>query len=426
MTARRDKAAGRPTPLRRMLYRAYLAIVTIAVVLAGASMLLGGLVTLRFYAEGNLHHIARSIGYTAEAALVFKDPVAAEETLGMIARAEHLARADIIDRDGHVVASWTRNSGGPFAVLERHVARLVLSMPVSASIKHDNVPIGEVRVWDGGAVLLRFLLAETIGALACLALSMVIALRLSRRMLDSIVGPLQSLARVAHVVRRQRDFTQRVPSASIAELNDLRDDFNALLDELEAWHAIICDENARLMHEATHDTLTGLPNRAFFESRLRRAVAEAQLSRTTLAVMFLDSDRFKEINDNFGHAAGDAVLTCIARRLRETLRASDLVARLGGDEFAILLAPLHHPDDAMHIADIIIANQRSPIALAGGVQVVAPLSIGISLYPGHAQDAQSLLSAADAAMYEVKRQRQGGWKLASSPRIGQTIPELDT
>ncbi len=172
-------------------------------------------------------------------------------------------------------------------------------------------------------------------------------------------------------------------------------------------------ENASLAHQASHDALTGLPNRAFFESRLLGAMREARDSQTQVAVLFLNSNRFKEINDQQGHAAGDAVLIAIAQRLRAQLREGDIVARLGGDEFAVLLKPIHHEDDAVLIADKIIDSMHAPIALPEGGSITTSMSIGIALYPEHADNPEALVHEADVAMYHAKRS-QGGCTMAKS------------
>lgn len=139
---------------------------------------------------------------------------------------------------------------------------------------------------------------------------------------------LDDITNVAHTVRRDRTFELRVPSAPIAELHELSCDFNGLLDEIEAWQQHLQQENDALTHQATHDSLTGLPNRAFFEAQLGRALSELEPDEK-LAVLFIDGNRFKEVNDNHGHAAGDTVLITIAERLRSRLRKHDLVARMG-------------------------------------------------------------------------------------------------
>ncbi|WP_141688942.1 GGDEF domain-containing protein, partial [Pseudomonas sp. 24 E 13] len=170
--------------------------------------------------------------------------------------------------------------------------------------------------------------------------------------------------------------------------------------------------NETLAHQASHDSLTGLPNRAFFEGRLIRALRSAAKVNERVGVLFLDSDRFKDINDNFGHAAGDAVLVAVAERVRAQLREDDLVARLGGDEFAVLLAPLNKIEDAQRIADKIIASMDQPIPLPGNTQVLTSLSIGIAIYPDHGATPGTLLNAADVAMYQAKRLSSGSQQTA--------------
>ena len=159
-----------------------------------------------------------------------------------------------------------------------------------------------------------------------------------------------------------------------------------------------------------------MPNRAFFEGRLIRALRNGKKHDERIAVLFLDSDRFKGINDNFGHASGDAVLVAIANRVRAQLREDDLVARLGGDEFAVLLAPLHTVEDAEHIAVKILASMDMPITLPCDTSVVTSLSIGIAVYPDHGATPGTLLNAADAAMYQAKRLSRGAQFTAGSER----------
>jgi len=217
-------------------------------------------------------------------------------------------------------------------------------------------------------------------------------------------------------VRRDRSFELRVPPANIAELNQISDDFNALLDELEAWQSHLQKEHASLSHRANHDSLTGLSNRAFMEAELERAILEARIGNGKVAVLFLDSDRFKYINDTFGHASGDRVLVTIAARIKQQLREGDLVARLGGDEFAILLKPLRNSSDAMHIADNIITAMAQAIELPTGNSIVTSLTIGVAVFPDHAIDAVSLVGAADEAMYRAKQAQRGTRQVARLPQ----------
>jgi diguanylate cyclase (GGDEF)-like protein len=401
----------RPT-LRSVIGRGHLILALVAVSLASISLTLLGVLALRVYAEHNLHLIARSINYTVEAAVVFNDSAAATEALSLIASTEEVAQAEVLDVNGKLLAQWKRPETGMLSALELELAHALLEQPISQPILHQGRPIGSIHLTGHGGSLLRFLLSGLAGILICTALSAWVALHLARRLLRGITGPLQSLAAVAHAARSERDFDRRVPPARIAELDSLGSDFNALLGEMEAWQSHLQSENESLAHQANHDSLTGLPNRAYFEGRLIRALRSAAKAKEQVAVLYLDSDRFKEINDSFGHAAGDAVLVAVAERVRAQLREDDLVARLGGDEFAILLAPLHKVEDAQRIADKIIASMDQPIPVPGNTQVLTSLSIGIALYPDHGATPGSLLNAADAAMYQAKRHSLGGQQTA--------------
>lgn len=413
-------AKTRPT-LRSVLGRGHLSVALVAVAMASVSLTLLGVLALRVYADHNLHLIARSINYTVGAAVVFKDRVAATEALALIASTEEVAEARVLDLNGSTLAHWVRPETGVLSRIELELAHTLLEEPIHQPILHQGQKIGTVELSGHGGSLLRFLLSGLAGIIICTAISGWVAIYLARRMLRGITGPLHSLADVAHAARSERAFDRRVPPAQIAELDSLGNDFNALLDELEAWQTHLQSENETLAHQASHDSLTGLPNRAFFEGRLIRALRSAAKLNERVAVLFLDSDRFKDINDNFGHAAGDAVLVAVAARVRAQLRESDLVARLGGDEFAILLSPLHKLEDAQRIADKIIASMDQPIPLPGNTEVLTSLSIGIAVYPDHGATPGALLNAADVAMYQAKRLSQGGQHTAESEHSAANV-----
>ena len=407
--------------LRSVLRRGHLGVALVAVTLASASMTLLGVLALKVYADHNLHLIARSINYTVEAAVVFDDPGAATEALALIASTEAVAEAQVYTAEGELLAQWQRPQTDLLSRVEMLLADGLLQQPISMPILHQGQEVGRVVLRGHGANMLRFLLSGLLGVLVCTALSAWSALYLSRRLLDGITGPLQQLAQVAHAARRERAFDRRVPPAHIAELDSMGNDFNALLDELESWQSHLQNENEALAHQASHDSLTNLPNRAYFEARLTRTLRSLNKTRDKAAVLFLDSDRFKGINDAYGHAAGDAVLVAVATRIRAQLREDDVVARLGGDEFAILLTPLHKIEDAQRIAEKIIASMLEAIELPGQVSVVTSLSIGIAVYPEHGASAQELLCAADSAMYQAKRLARGGQHVAESEHPANTV-----
>jgi diguanylate cyclase (GGDEF)-like protein len=158
----------------------------------------------------------------------------------------------------------------------------------------------------------------------------------------------------------------------------------------------------RLAHQALHDPLTALPNRAAFIQRLARALGRWQhQSDKRFAILFVDVDRFKEINDRFGHAVGDEFLLAFSERLGQLLRPGDLVARLGGDEFTVLLDQVDRADEAAQIAERVLTGFRSGFVLSVG-RVDASASIGVAMCSPGNDTADLLLKAADGAMYRAK------------------------
>jgi diguanylate cyclase (GGDEF)-like protein/PAS domain S-box-containing protein len=153
---------------------------------------------------------------------------------------------------------------------------------------------------------------------------------------------------------------------------------------------------------AHHDPLTKLPNRVLFLTLLEHSLKKAQREKLHVALLILDLDRFKDLNDSYGHGAGDELLQLVGERLRHRFRDIDTVARLGGDEFGVLLADLHELESVARIANELIVMMDSPWRLASGLEVRLGVSVGISLYPDHGDDAGTLLQHADAALYRAK------------------------
>jgi diguanylate cyclase (GGDEF)-like protein len=179
---------------------------------------------------------------------------------------------------------------------------------------------------------------------------------------------------------------------------------------LEFRLAAANEQEMAARHAAFHDPLTGLPNRALFDDRLENALAQAKRHKRSLAVMFLDLDEFKAINDSYGHDAGDSVLQTIARRLKESARNNDTISRFGGDEFLYLLMEASDRHDIERIARKIIAVIEATCHVAAsdgafGLRVRA--SIGIAIFPENGDTAELLVKNADSAMYTAKQHRSG-------------------
>ncbi|WP_158222386.1 EAL domain-containing protein [Tamilnaduibacter salinus] len=205
-----------------------------------------------------------------------------------------------------------------------------------------------------------------------------------------------------------------LPQARMAEVRTADLDWDQAPATLIAYHDITDRKEAehKLQQMVRVDQLTGLFSRSHFFEHLDRLIAWAQREAATIALLFIDLDRFKYINDTLGHQAGDYLLQQVGERIRQNTRASDFVARLGGDEFALVYTGMEQPGDAAYMAEKLIDRFRAPIDIHGS-QVGIGLSIGISTYPHCGRDAQTLYSGADTAMYQAKAQGQNHYHFFS-------------
>jgi len=196
-------------------------------------------------------------------------------------------------------------------------------------------------------------------------------------------------------------------------------------------HATVVDISDRKRAEeqiefhAYHDVLTHLPNRKLFTDRLRHALTRAKRAAKPVAVMFIDLDHFKTINDTLGHTAGDELLLEMSRRLRACVREDDTVARLGGDEFTIILAELRQPEDAIVVAQKILDAVQAPLSISG-TAISSSASIGIALYPVDGADPEALLRNADSAMYRAKEAGRNTYQLCTDEMKSRAMERLST
>jgi diguanylate cyclase len=222
---------------------------------------------------------------------------------------------------------------------------------------------------------------------------------------DSLPALKSAVDRNEAVTSKLQDASERLAAVNEALLIEIRD--RTMVDHQLAA-AVEQEEGSR--NAALHDDLTGLPNRVLFRDRLEHGIAQAQRHRWILAVMFVDLDNFKSINDTYGHQAGDAVLQTVAMRLAQNTRNEDTVSRHGGDEFLYLLTPLHEQKDIAMIAAKILKAIQAPCDVRVGdvtVNLCLEASIGISVFPKDGASATALIQRADDAMYGAKKHRSG-------------------
>jgi diguanylate cyclase (GGDEF)-like protein len=228
--------------------------------------------------------------------------------------------------------------------------------------------------------------------------------------LEEIVSVIQELAALRFGARAPVGHAGDIVDAVAAGVNALGEELEASFEEVERRVADRTAELAvatrELRHRALHDDLTGLPNRTLFWDRLAHRLSRAERDATAFAVLFLDLDDFKTVNDTLGHSAGDQLLVDVARRIEAGLRAGDTAARVGGDEFVVLLDDVAAGNAALTVALRITEALRAPFEL-GARRYAVTSSIGVAVGPGDFTTADAVVAAADAAMYDAKRRGRG-------------------
>ncbi|MGB0662681.1 MAG: diguanylate cyclase domain-containing protein [Pontibacterium sp.] len=276
-------------------------------------------------------------------------------------------------------------------------------------LRMSSLILTEARVVEAQANrVVRFLLALFTGLLALFITRLAFRVKNRMHLLHSAMNTVEA-----------GDLDKEVAVPGSDEVSDLASHFEHMRQELQSSQAereslitkleqqthVLQAQTERMHHLAHHDGLTGLPNRMMFMESLERAVSQAERSQQQLAVLFIDLDGFKQINDTLGHDAGDEVLVAVSERLSNLLRKSDMVARLGGDEFVILLNPLADEKQPEQVVEKIMHNLSQPMFVRE--KTVRPgASIGVCIYPQEARNVTELLKKADTAMYQVKEEHK--------------------
>lgn len=401
--------------LRRVVRRAQIrvamvATLVVATLLAGASALL-----LRLAEQHSLDLVARSMAYSVDAAVMFRDATAAQGLLDEMARSENLVEARLLLPDGRTLALHRR--APPHTLAGRLAAGLPGLRAVQPVQANDQV-IGTLRLQSDAGWLLKSAGWALLGVLAGAGATAVGIARASRELQRLIGAPLLALSTRTQTIRAQRRFDLRVPLGGATEIQALGQDVNALLaqvqqqqNDLRQRHAALQSEHEQLAHQSRRDALTGVANRAWFEQQLATAIDRARAHQERLAVLFIDVDDFKDVNDRYGHEAGDRVLTALASRLCSSVREHDLVGRLGGDEFVILIDPLRQPEDAQALLRQLSRTVAAPLEpdLASGLPTrrLPELSIGAAIFPDDGDSVDALLREADRQMYRRKPAPRG-------------------
>jgi diguanylate cyclase (GGDEF)-like protein len=268
---------------------------------------------------------------------------------------------------------------------------LGLSQSMSAVVKESD---------DLGDAILRIVLAFSI-------LAGILAVLLSRAVTRPLDQMVRAVKRFAATQAREPLPVQRQD-----EIGVLARSFDEMQQQIENQMGTLQRKQLELDHLASHDALTGLPNRRVFLDRIEHALARARRAELQLAILFVDLDHFKQINDELGHAVGDVMLLAVADRMRETVRATDTVARLGGDEFIVLVEDVDSVEAVAMVAHKIIEALATPVHYREHALTVGA-SIGIAIYPHDGTTTTEIIASADQAMYRAKLAGRNRYALAT-------------
>lgn len=388
--------------LRRALARVQfrLMLLTIALMMLGSIAV--GAVVVGSYVRQELGLVGRLAAYDVAPAIVFRDAAAGATALEPLAGSNGVRRIEIAAPGLSMAVNHPAAGGMLDGLLHRITIRLWRE-PVREPIVHDGERLGEVRIYAGLNGLGWYLAVAGIGALACVPLALLVAHLIALHLHRRIAQPLGAIADIAHRAAADHALYLRAPAAPIHEIDSLGRDFNAMMGALEGWQAHLQRENEALAHRVAHDSLTGLANRSALEEHVAAAVRLTAGTGLRFALLYIDADRFKDVNDRHGHAAGDALLVAIATRLRAALRRADLAARIGGDEFAVLVGASDGAPDLDEVVARIEQSVCRPMALGEGIEMTPAISIGAALYPDDGTDVATLFAAADRSMYAIKQ-----------------------
>jgi len=392
----------------------------LCLICAAAVLLSTSLTNYRSALEDYVQGKIEIINVTSNAALMFNDASTAQVLLDSLHNDLVIDYAVLLNTRLKPFASFSRESG----LKPPKFHRLLIGQryekdryKVFQPITYDGETVGHIYI-DASTQRMQaqrdqLLIIAAIAFLISISFTLLIACYAHRR----IAAPIGKLVNTTRALTSHSDFSQRIETNNDNDVRVLVDSFNQMLEKLESrdneltkhrqhLQELVHERTAQLHHRASYDLLTQLPNRHTLTEKVQRLVNDRRVDAKDFALMFLDLDRFKLVNDNLGHALGDQLLSQVALLLKNAVRENDTVCRWGGDEFVILVEGSQSKTLISGIASNIISTLHAPILL-GDQSLHITTSIGISRYPNDARDVEGLLKFADISMYQAKRMGVG-------------------
>jgi diguanylate cyclase (GGDEF)-like protein len=416
----------RDAPIQRKLTLLMAATSAVVVLLGAAVYFAYDFVTFRRKLVDDQRGLAETIAASTLSSILFNDRVATETVLGGLRAQPQMVAAFVLDEEGRPFASYVRRD----AARQVHAPALRAG---GAEFAGDRLKLYQTIEFASRRVGMLYLESDlrqlrarvrnfALFLSALLLASAGVGFFLSTRLQKLVSEPILTLERLGRRVSEAGDYSVRVAPRGDDEIGRLMRGFNEMLERIQErdgellvareraeersrqlQHEITerLQAEAKILHQAHHDALTGLPNRLLFRDRIEVAIAGAQRGGTRLAILFVDLDRFKLINDSLGHQAGDDFLRAVAARLGAVTRRIDTVARLAGDEFALLLPQAGSDEEIAAVAERALDAVRE-LAASFGRELPVSASAGIAVFPRDGEDGRTLLRNADIAMYRAK------------------------
>ena len=400
---------GRPSLVKR-LTRLNLFVLFVSMVSSFVLIALVLWLTARDRQRESAELAALQTANNVAAMLLFQDESEANSELKLLASRRDLTAATLYDANGRVFSSY----GEPMKLVDsgnREVVRLYqqLDILLQVPIYEKEEYIGVLLVSEKLQKLRNWFLQGLLLMSGIMALLYVFSARILIKIQQKALTPLVKLTELAEQITTERNFSLRAKVSELDEIGRLSQRFNELLKRVEIWQTEMNHEleNAQQTSEqltqlALYDNLTGLPNRLYFRQLLSQMVSYSRQHNQLMALLFIDLDNFKFVNDHYGHEAGDQLLILVSRRLNEVLRNEDKLCRLGGDEFALLLPGQQSIDSTKQLTNRLLEQIRKPLIINEIVMPVG-MSIGVAFCPLHSNEPNVLLNLADEAMYVAKR-----------------------
>ncbi len=395
----------------------------LALVTSTAAFITVDRLSARAQLQNRLATLADVVGQNSNAALIFKDAQAGTEALAALRAEPPIVAGCLYDLSGTLFAEYRKQPEFlpcPPLLVKRGAPGTGFA-EVIQSVTRNGEAVGILVLTSDLQDLKRRSRHLLLIAARLLVVALVIALASGLLMQRRILKPVAELSGAMTLVTADHDYTARVPVVGCDEIALLGAGFNAMLEELEIRERAKKNAEAKLLYQALNDELTGLPNRRLFTDRLTQTLAAAARESKIVALLYIDLDGFKLVNDSFGHAVGDCLLREVSTRFRSRVRRSDTLARIGGDEFTVTLSQLGDSRDAVRVAHQLLEVIADPFLIEEH-RVSIGASIGISLFPENASDPDLLFQQADSAMYATKRSGKNG-VMCYTPELGSTLCE---